>query len=121
MQNGRLLIILCWTTCVQGDSSRLQHTEFSDHICGLTISGQAKRIKAPRVSLPGSKAVTPSERNSSPATSIRSVADDGATTDDARSNFDYGGYQDEEDSIPEKAALPTGAPAKPRHLDLRVS
>jgi len=71
--------------------------------------------------------VTPSERNSSPAASVLSIADDGAatdygaTTDDVRSNFDYGGYPDEEDSIHEKAALPTGVPAKPRHLNLKVS
>lgn len=66
--------------------------------------------------------MTPSERNSSPAASVLSVADDGAsTTDDVRSNFDYGGYPDEEDSIQEKAALPTGVPAKPRHINLKVS
>ena len=49
------------------------------------------------------------------------TADDGATTDDARSSFEYGGYQDEEESIHEKAALLTGVPAKSRRVILKVS
>ncbi|KAF8804253.1 hypothetical protein BYT27DRAFT_7259397 [Phlegmacium glaucopus] len=73
-------------------------------------NGTVKRIKPS----------TPSERHSSPAALALSIADNSTTTtDDARSNFDYGGYQDENDSIYEKAALPTGVPAKPQHLNLK--
>ena len=85
------------------------------------VSVAAKRIKASTVPIPSSTTVTPSRHDSSPAAPALSVADDGATTDDARSSFEYGGYQDEEESIHEKAALLTGVPAKSRCVILKVS